>query len=153
VTSCSSKEQASLRPSGFNCSQNHAEISAKSDIVRIPAPTTLYFLTTLALHQEAIFVLVFASVQRMMTSSAITDNGSGSTNELEEETVSVAAPSGTAALSAGDTTAAARSISSQLTASEGPETTGTAGGASVTVLPPQPVHLIHPIHGLEVRQA
>ena len=89
----------------------------------------------------------------MMTSSDITDKGSGSANELEEETVSVAAPSGTAALSAGDTTATARSVSSQLTASEEPGTTGTADGASVTVLPPEPVHFIHAIHGLDVRQA
>ena len=88
-----------------------------------------------------------------MTSLATTDKGSGSTNELEEETVPVAAPSGTAALSAGDTTAAARSVSSQPTASEGPGTTGTADGASVTVLPPEPVHFIHAIHGLDVRQA
>jgi hypothetical protein len=89
----------------------------------------------------------------MMTSSAITDKGSGSTNELEEEAVSVAAPSGTAALSAGDTTTAARSVSSPLTASEGPGTTGTAVGALVTVLPPEPVHFIHATHGLDVRQA
>jgi hypothetical protein len=86
-----------------------------------------------------------------MTSSAITDKGSGSTNELEEETVSVAAPSYTAALSAGDTTAAARSISSQLTTSEGPRTAGTAHGASVRVLAPEPVHFIHAIPGLDVR--
>jgi hypothetical protein len=96
---------------------------------------------------------VFASVQRMMTSSAITDKGTSSTNELEKETVSVATPRGTAALSAGDTTAAARSGSSQLTASEGPGTTGTADGASVTVLPPKPMHFIHAVHGLDVRQA
>jgi len=89
----------------------------------------------------------------MMTSSAITDKGSASTNELEEETVSVAAPSDTAALSAGDTAAAARSVSSQLSESVGPGTTGTADGASVAVLPPEPVHFIQAIHGLDVRQA
>jgi hypothetical protein len=80
-----------------------------------------------------------------MTSPTITDKASGSTNELEEETVSAAAPSGTAALSAGDTTAADSSVSSQLTASEEPRTAGTVGGASVTVLPPEPVQ------GLDVR--
>lgn len=88
-----------------------------------------------------------------MTPPAITDKGNGSTNELEEKAVSVAAPSGTPALSAGDTTAAARSVDSQLTATEGPRMAGTAGGASVTVLPPEPVHFIHAVHGLDVRQA
>jgi hypothetical protein len=88
-----------------------------------------------------------------MTSPAITDKGSGSTDELEGETVSAAAPNGTAALSAGDTTAAAKPVSSQLAASEGPGTAGTAGGASVTVLPPEPVDFIHGVHGLTVRQA
>jgi hypothetical protein len=86
-----------------------------------------------------------------MTSLAIMDKGSGSTNVLEEETVSVAAPSCTAALSAGETTAADKSVSSQLTASEEPGTAGTAGGASVIVLPPEPVHYIHAVHGLDVR--
>jgi hypothetical protein len=89
----------------------------------------------------------------MMTSLTITDKGNGSTNELGEETVSVAAPSGTAALSTGDTAAAARSVSSQLTASERLATDDTTGGASVTVLPPEPVHFIHAVHGLDVRQA
>jgi hypothetical protein len=86
-----------------------------------------------------------------MTSPAITDKGSGSTNVLEEETVSVAALSGTAALSAGEASAPDKSVSSQLTANEGPRTAGTAGGASVTVLPPEPVHYIHAVHGLDVR--
>jgi hypothetical protein len=72
-----------------------------------------------------------------MTSPAIMDKGSGSTNELEEETVSVAAD---------------RSVSLQLTASEGPGTADAAGGASVTVLPPEPVHFIHAVQGLNVRQ-
>jgi hypothetical protein len=88
-----------------------------------------------------------------MTSPAITDKGSGNTNELGEKTVSAAAPSGTAALSVGDTTAADRSVSSQLTASERLATDDTTGGASVTVLPPEPVHFIHAVHGLDVRQA
>jgi hypothetical protein len=87
-----------------------------------------------------------------MTSPAIMDKGSGSTNELEEETVSVAAPSGTVALSTGNMTAADRSVSLQLTASEGPGTADAAGGASVTVLPPEPVHFIHAVQGLNVRQ-
>ncbi len=89
----------------------------------------------------------------MMTPSPITEMGSGSTNEREEEKVSIAAPSGTLALSAGDTTAAAGSVSSQLTASEGPGKTGATDGASVTVLPPEPVHSIQAIKGLDVRQA
>jgi hypothetical protein len=80
----------------------------------------------------------------MMSSSAITDKASGSTNELKNETVS-----------AGDTMAVARSVSAQLTltASEGSETTGTAERAPVTLLAPEPVHLIHAIPGLYVRQA
>jgi hypothetical protein len=94
---------------------------------------------------------VFASVQHKMTSPATTDKGCGSTNELEEETAPVAAPSDTDALSAGDTTAAAKSVSSKLTASEGSRTAGTAGGAAVTVLPPEPVHFIHAVHELAVR--
>ena len=88
-----------------------------------------------------------------MTSSTITDKGSGSTNQLEEETVSVAALNDTAALSAGDTIAAARSVSSRLTVGEGSKTASTTHGASVTVLAPEPVHFIHAIPGLDVRQA
>ena len=88
----------------------------------------------------------------MMTSSAPTDEGSGSTNELEEETKSIDATSGSGTFSAGDTTAAARSVSSQLNASKEPGTTATADGTSVTVLPPEPVHFIHAIQGLDVGQ-
>jgi hypothetical protein len=85
----------------------------------------------------------------MMTYLAITDKSSSSTDELEEETASVAPPSGPASLSARDTAAAARSVSSQLTAGGEPGTTGTTDGASVTVLPlpPEPVHFIHAIPG------
>ncbi len=88
-----------------------------------------------------------------MTSSAITDKASSSNNELKEETSSVADPSGAAAIDAKDTAAAAKSVSLPLTANEGPAATGTAGGAPVTVLPPQPVHLIRAVPGLDVRQA
>lgn len=70
-----------------------------------------------------------------MTSPAIT----GKANELKEETASVAAPNGAAALSGEDTTTAAKSVSSQLPSSEEPVTAGATGGASVTVLPPEPV--------------
>jgi hypothetical protein len=81
----------------------------------------------------------------------LADKDSGSTNEPEEKTVSVAASSGTAALSADETTAADKSITLQLTAGKGPGTAGTPGGASVIVLPPEPVHYIHAVHGLDVR--
>jgi hypothetical protein len=80
-----------------------------------------------------------------MTSLAIADKGSGSTNELEGETVSTAAPSGTAALSAGDTTAADRSVDLKLSVSEELRTASIASRASVTLLPPEPVQ------GLDVR--
>ncbi|KAE9375862.1 S-adenosyl-L-methionine-dependent methyltransferase [Stipitochalara longipes BDJ] len=85
-----------------------------------------------------------------MPSSAMSDKASGSTNELEKEGVSKATPSNTAALSVGDTAAAAKSLSSQQSVTEEPETTGTAGSGSVTVLPPEPVHFIHAIPGLDV---
>ncbi len=88
----------------------------------------------------------------MMTSSATTDRGSSSTDDLEEKTVSIAPPSGTAALSAGDTTAAARSVSSKLTAREELGMTGAVDDAPVTVLPPEPVYFIHAINGLDVRK-
>jgi hypothetical protein len=86
-----------------------------------------------------------------MSSSAITDKASSSANELEEGTSSVADPSGAPAMDAKDTTAAAKSVSSPLTANEGPGALATAGRAPLTVLPPQPVHLIHAIPGLDVR--
>jgi hypothetical protein len=41
---------------------NHAEISAELDVVRIPGQATLYFWAILALRQETLFILVFASV-------------------------------------------------------------------------------------------
>jgi hypothetical protein len=88
----------------------------------------------------------------MMTSSAITDKASSSTNELEEGTSSVADSTGAPEMDAKDTAAAAKSVSSQLTANDGPGAVATAGRAPLTVLPPQPVHLIHAIPGLDVRQ-
>jgi hypothetical protein len=75
------------------------------------------------------------------------DKGSGSTNELDPETVPIANPSSTAALSAGDTPVTAKSGTSQPSTSERPGTTSTADGASVTVSPPEPVQ------GLDVRGA
>jgi hypothetical protein len=87
----------------------------------------------------------------MVPSSAITDKASSSTNDLEEGTSSVANPSVAAARDAKDTAAA--SVSSPLTANQGPGATGTASSAPVTVLPPKPVHLIRAIPGLDVRQA
>jgi hypothetical protein len=80
-----------------------------------------------------------------MTSPAATDKGSGSTNELDPETVPIANPSSTAALSAGDTSLTSKLLSEQPSTSEGPGTTSTVDGASVTVLPAEPVQ------GLDVR--
>jgi hypothetical protein len=77
----------------------------------------------------------------MMTTSGATDRTTSSTNELGEGTVSVDDPIGTAA----------KSVSSPLTANDGPGATGAPVGASGTVLPTEPVHLIHAIPGLDVR--
>jgi hypothetical protein len=88
----------------------------------------------------------------MMSSSAITDKASSSTNELEEGTSSVANPSGAPATDTKETAAAAKSVSSPLTANEGSGAVATAGPAPLTVLPPEPVHLIHAIPGLDVRR-
>lgn len=97
-------------------------------------------------------LLVFALAQRIMTASPITDKASSSTSELEEWISSVADPSGAPEMDAKDTAAAAKSVSSPPTANEGPGAVATAGPAPLTVLPPEPVHLIHAIPGLDVRQ-
>jgi hypothetical protein len=97
-------------------------------------------------------LLVLAFAQRIMNASPVTDKASSSIHELEEGTSSVADPSGAPAMDAKDTAAAAKSVSSPLTANEGPGTIATAGRAPLTVLPPEPVHLIRAIPGLDVRQ-